>query len=287
MSANALPHDPLVMELGSIVGRVERELRLQVAAMLAELRAEISALHTARAEAELAITGRLAQLRDGPRGPQGEPGARGEPGEAIQGPPGVQGIPGPPGAPGDVGARGEAGAIGETGPIGPPGDRGAEGPAGKFRVVTFWAEGVSYEGDLVTHFGSLYQARADTAREPPHADWICLAVAGEAGRSFTVRGTWNATAQYRALDVVALAGSSFVALADDPGPCPGDGWQLIASQGNRGKPGEPGPRGDRGPAGRGVKAAAIDEQGLLTLTHDDGSTVTCDFYPLLARMMGR
>jgi hypothetical protein len=225
MSVNALPHDPVVMELGSIVGRVERELRLQVAAMLAELRAEISALHAARAEAELAVAAKLAELQDGPPGPQGERGERGEAGEAIPGPPGEQGVPGPPGAPGEAGDRGEPGPIGETGPVGPPGERGAEGPAGKFRVVTFWAEGVSYEGDLVTHAGSLYQARRDTGREPPHDDWIVVAEAGQPGASFTVRGMWSAASTYRALDVVALNGSSFVARADDPGPCPGESWQ--------------------------------------------------------------
>jgi hypothetical protein len=43
-----------------------------------------------------------------------------------------------------------------------------------------------------------------------------------------------------------LNGSAFVARADDPGPCPGDGWQLIASAGRAGKPGPKGERGERG-----------------------------------------
>ena len=34
-----------------------------------------------------------------------------------------------------------------------------------------------------------------------------------------------------------------------PGPCPGAGWQLLASQGKRGVPGERGERGERGPTG--------------------------------------
>ena len=57
------------------------------------------------------------------------------------------------------------------------------------------------------------------------------------------------TADYRRLDVVARNGGSFVALRDAPGPCPGSGWQLIASQGRRDAVGEKGERGERGPAG--------------------------------------
>jgi hypothetical protein len=64
-----------------------------------------------------------------------------------------------------------------------------------------------------------------------------------------VRGTFDETQEYRRLDVVARNGGSFVALKDAPGPCPGPGWQLIASQGRRGAAGEKGERGERGPTG--------------------------------------
>jgi hypothetical protein len=53
-------------------------------------------------------------------------------------------------------------------------------------------------------------------------------------------------------NIVTLNGSSFIARGDDPGRCPGDGWQLIASAGKpgpKGKRSEQGPRGERGPAG--------------------------------------
>lgn len=253
MKANALQHDPVIRELGSIVGRLERELRLQVNALVSEVREELAALRVWHAEAELgaerAIAEKLARLQDGPPGPPGDRGEPGPPGEAVRGPPGSQGLPGLPGAP------------------------------GTFHPPTPWTKGIHYVSALVTYDGSTYCATRDTAAEPPHEDWVCVAAAG---RSFAVRGMWNAATAYRAMDVVALNGSSFVALADDPGPCPGEGWRLIASQGNRGKPGEAGPRGERGPPGRGVAAAAIDDQGVLTLTHDDGTTVACDFYPLLA-----
>ena len=93
--------------------------------------------------------------------------------------------------------------------------------------------------------------RKDTGKEPPHPDWIPLAVPGRDGRdgrdaiSPTVRGTWRADATYKFLDVVALNRGSFVAKYDDPGPCPGDGWQLLVSA----VKGERGLRGDRGPSG--------------------------------------
>jgi len=49
--------------------------------------------------------------------------------------------------------------------------------------------------------------------------------------------------------VVALNGGSFVALKDAPGPCPGSGWQLLASQGKRGVAGEKGERGPKADPG--------------------------------------
>ena len=71
-----------------------------------------------------------------------------------------------------------------------------------------------------------------------------------------MRGTFNESADYRRLDVVALNGGGFVALKDAPGHCPGSGWQLLASQGKRavlparrGKRGPPGPKGDAGARG--------------------------------------
>jgi len=70
----------------------------------------------------------------------------------------------------------------------------------------------------------------------------------------------RSTADYRRLDVVAFNGGSFVALKDAPGPCPGPGWQLLASQGKRGAAGERGERGERGPQGSpGLSGVTIRE----------------------------
>ena len=46
---------------------------------------------------------------------------------------------------------------------------------------------------------------------------------------------------------MALNGASFIARRDDPGGCPGDGWQLLVKQGKTGAVGEKGERGDRAP----------------------------------------
>jgi len=133
---------------------------------------------------------------------------------------------------------------------GKPGPRGEQGPPGALPLVKLWKpETVYYAGDVVAYDGGTFQAKRDTGQPPPHADWICLATAGRDGNSITVRGTFNVTAEYRRLDVVALNGGSFIGLKDAPGPCPGSGWQLLASQGKRGVAGARGERGERGPKG--------------------------------------
>src|SRR5262249_38751542 len=65
-----------------------------------------------------------------------------------------------------------------------------------------------------------------------------------------MRGKFDAAAEYLAHDVGGHNGSSFVALRDRPGRCPGEGWQLLASKGNRGERGGPGPRGMVGARGQ-------------------------------------
>jgi hypothetical protein len=230
------------------------------------------------------IAARLAELKDGPQGPQGERGAQGEPGP--------RGEPGPQGEPGARGESGLPGERGEIGPQGPIGERGERGPQGEFPIATQWADRVHYSGEIVTHDGHTWQATRDTGHAPPDEAWHCLARGGNDGRdgrSFNVRGTFDAAEAYGALDVVALNGASFVARRDGPGACPGEGWQMIASQGKRGQTGERGAAGrmgERGFSGASVVTMDISDEGLLTLTNADGSTVTADFYPLLSRLRG-
>ena len=65
----------------------------------------------------------------------------------------------------------------------------------------------------------------------------------------TIRGTYDGAAAYARLDIVALNGSTFIARKDDPGICPGDGWQLMSVRGKPGIKGPPGERGQRGEKG--------------------------------------
>jgi hypothetical protein len=169
--------------------------------------------------------------------------------------------------------------VGAMGPPGPSGPRGEQGPPGKLPMVKLWVpETVYYAGDVVAHDGGSFQARRDTGQPPSHADWVCLAAAGRDGRSITVRGTFDETTEYRRLDVVARNGGSFVALKDRPGPCPGSGWQLIASQGKRGVAGArgerglPGPRGESGASGATIRDWKIDRaRYVATPIMSDGS----------------
>jgi hypothetical protein len=79
----------------------------------------------------------------------------------------------------------------------------------------------------------------------------------------TIRGTYSETvADYHRFDIVALNGSSFIARTDQPGACPGPGWQLIASAG---RPGKPGPKGDRGEAGKSGERGLPGETGPIIL----------------------
>jgi hypothetical protein len=79
-----------------------------------------------------------------------------------------------------------------------------------------------------------------------------------------LRGAYRSDQDYDRLDVVTLDGSSYIARQHSPGPCPGEGWRVLASagatgpQGIRGPKGEPGPRGLTGDAGpKGAPGAVI------------------------------
>jgi hypothetical protein len=108
---------------------------------------------------------------------------------------------------------------------------------------------VHYASDVVLHAGATWQALRDTGQAPPHGDWLCLAAAGRDARSPVVRGTYDATASYAALNIIACEGAAFIARHDNPGHCPGEGWQMISRQGARGGTGERGPQGPAGAKG--------------------------------------
>lgn len=213
---------------------------------------------------ERGLVGPLGEL--GKQGEHGEKGERGEIGPAgpagaagPRGEVGLRGDVGPPGPRGEVGATGTAGAKGDkgdpgergvAGAVGPQGERGPAGPVGKVTPIKSWQSGqVSYEGVLVTHGGNTWQAVRDTGQRPGGADWVLVAAAGRDSRCMRVVGTYKAEVAYEYLDVVTKDSSSFVALKDAPGTCPGEDWQILACGGKRGAPGDRGERGPKGDAG--------------------------------------
>ncbi len=72
-------------------------------------------------------------------------------------------------------------------------------------------------------------------------------------------GDWREP--YQRGHVVRMGGSTYVAVADTPGECPQDGWQLVAEVGARGATGEQGPQGDIGKAGQPGPPGAIGPPG--------------------------
>jgi Collagen triple helix repeat (20 copies) len=243
----------------------ERERKLieaQAQATIAELRDEVIEL---RGQVTDMVAVRLANVHNGAPGARGRPGLDGLDGE--RGPPGERGERGPrgekgdPGPQGDIGLRGLQGEIGPAGPAGPPGDKGErgekgdpgpQGPPGKLPMVKLWRQGqITYASEVVAYDGSTFQAVKDTAQAPGGDDWMLIARGGRDAITPQVLGTYKEDAEYHRLDIVALNGSSFIAKRDDPGPCPGEGWQLLASAGRTGGRGEKGEQGPQGIAGKG------------------------------------
>ncbi|WP_180901947.1 hypothetical protein [Martelella soudanensis] len=168
----------------------------------------------------------------------------------------------------------------------PPPEKGDPGPPGSLPLIGYWEDKVYYTGDVVTFCGEIFQALRDTGKAPPNDDWQMIVrrgLDGADGRSPTVRNTWRADEDYQALDIVSLNGAAFIARHDDPGVCPGAGWQMIAMQGKTGKPGKQGERGIAVTSS--VSEVSIDDDGVLSLVNADGTAVTCDLYPILSKVL--
>jgi hypothetical protein len=273
----------LSIDVDRLAEEVVRGAQLLIEKAVAPLREESQALRGELA----AAAARIAELEArapvaGPEGPAGRDGAPGERG--ADGAPGRDGIDGKDGAPGERGADGRDGADGlngKDGRDGIDGKDGAQGPEGRMPAVKAWADGVHYALDCVTHGGATWQAVRDTGHAPPHADWTCIAARGADGAGIVPRGTWAEGEFYARHDIAAMNGGSFIALQDDPGTCPGPGWQLLTSPGKRGQKGEDGRRGEPGPAGPQPVALVPDEDGRLVLTLSDGSEIEADLYPMV------
>ena len=149
------------------------------------------------------------------------------------------------------------------------------------RVQPYAEDKVHYQGQLVTHDGSTYQALCDTGRAPPDEEhWICVAAGGLDGLSFRVRGTYQPGEVYSRLDVVALNGGSFVARCNNASTCPGRDWQALCFEGKKGPVGPKGDRGERGSPGSSITACKLEpERYTLVLNHSDGTSVCINLRP--------
>jgi hypothetical protein len=87
------------------------------------------------------------------------------------------------------------------------------------------------------------------------------------GLTPSVCGTFDAYKTYARLDVVECDGASYLARCDDPGICPGDGWQLLSRPGRRGPAGETGRRGRKGERGARGEAAPSVVSWVVDTTH--------------------
>jgi hypothetical protein len=130
---------------------------------------------------------------------------------------------------------------------------------GKLPVAKTWCpESVTYQAEFVCHDGVLWQACKDTAQTPGGSDWVCVARAGRDGLTPNIRGAFNVYKKYAQLDVVEYEDASYIARRNNPGVCPGDGWQLVSRSGRRGPAGERGLQGRKGERGaRGEDAPTI------------------------------
>ena len=237
--------ETLARALGEVVRDFERQLdrhleglRMQASAMVAEAHAKVAEAEARRDAAMNDLIGkvqdRLAQLKDGQNGADGRDGVDGQ-----DGAPGAQGPAGEPGKDGADGRNGVDGADGKDGEQGPQGEPGKDGDPGR-----------------------------DGAEGAPGKDGAD-GRDGADGKSVAVRGTFDPEVEYQELDIVALNGGSFIAVKDAPGPCPGGGWQLLASRGSRGEKGDRGERGMDGARGeKGERGAPGDTPAAMYM---DGS----------------
>jgi integrin beta 3 len=240
----------------------------------------------------------------GERGERGLPGERGEPGitgeqgipgnvgpRGAQGEKGERGSTGSEGAPGRDGAQGERGAIGPVGRDGTDGQAGAPGAAGKdgsFHPPRAYRQGaVHYAREVILCEGSTWIAERDTAQAPPHEDWVLVAARGEPAKQGRILGLHDPELAYLELDRVVKNGSEWLALKDDPGELPGEGWLQVSRAGSKGAPGPRGEKGERGAKGEQGQSLVIEKIEVngygITLFQSNGKPVAFDMRGVFER----
>ena len=140
-----------------------------------------------------------------------------------------------------------------------------------------------YKGDVVTHSGATWQAARDTGQQPPARDWLCLAAPARLPRS---RGIYDPDTSYAELDIVVRNKGVWIARKDDPGSCPGHGWQLLVRDGRAGAPGAQGQRGERGPKGEDGKALTIIDWRLDCTAYEATPVMSDGSYGAVLKLRG-
>jgi len=270
MSDDLLP-DALAEALGHVVAEVQRDFEKAEAVRAAEARAFFAELKSQVADffaaQERRVTERLASLRDGVDGKDGEPGLPGADGKAgvdgkkgetgpqgEQGPTGPQGKDGQPGPQGEKGDQGLQGVPGPEGPIGPqgaPGIDGKDGAAGldgrgisdaiidsEGRIVLTFTDGETKTlGRVVGKDGTPGRDGRDGAPGGPPGPAGPAGPAGKDGTSIVDAGVWTQSREYGLGDFVSFAGSGWISQVDDNVEKPGTGkaWRLAVKKGRDGK----------------------------------------------------
>lgn len=222
---------------------------------------------------------RIAEIRNGEPGPQGERGMPGEMGaEGPAGPPGADStVPGPQGPPGADGAVGPPGA--DSTVPGPAGPQGEPGPVPELTEELTLAVMEKVREDRLELDEKLFAAtrrfdrlsaeleeRLASVREGPPGPQ------GEPGRDGVTgeaRGQFDAGEVYAKHDRVASNGSEWIAKYDNPGPLPGEGW-MLGAQGKKGKPGV------------GIQRA-VTKGYAVVLETTDGKALTLDLRGMFER----
>ena len=199
---------------------------------------------------------------------------------------------------------------------GPPGEKGLDGAPGRdgndgivTRVLPWDKDRFYCKGQSVSHLAGLWQCVSDGDEEPGQGEkWVNLArgiadvsltkehqmrvrfsdqtvveigdVQGPPGREWEHRGTYDSAGWYTRSDVVVLRGTSYVAVDDSPGECPGPGWRMVAQaqKGPAGKPGRQGKAGDPGPPGPvGAPGISISWRGAYEMGQTYSMNDACSY----------
>jgi hypothetical protein len=249
--------------------RQRQLIEAQSAAIIARLETKVLELQNHVNEQ---IAARLAQLKDGVDGRDGDQGPAGERGEAgpagergERGDCGEQGLPGDPGERGLQGERGEQGLQGERGEKGERGNDGEEGKEGKAGPQgERGQQGIAGDQGVPGEKGEQGLSGQDGAT-------------GKDGRDGTLPlvRLWQPDIVHYKHDVVAFDGATFQALKDTARAPHSEDWICLATAGRDGVDGTDG----RSLRVRGTYREGEDYAALDVIALNGGSFIARSDHP--------